>query len=126
MSRRPNHTLFARTHTLDDGLRVRLRLARPGDQRPLATLLDRLGFTPLEHELLELVRFDPQRRAVICATALVDGREQILGFGAISLGDPGGGATVVVEPEHAVAVSRLLRGALGARAGRRRAGTLAA
>jgi hypothetical protein len=126
MTTRPNQTLFARTHTLDDGLRARLRLARPGDQRPLAELLQRLGFPALERELLELVRFDPHRRAVICATALVDGREQVLGFGAIDLREPGGSGTVVVEPRHAATVSRLLRSALAARAESRGAGALAA
>jgi hypothetical protein len=113
--------VFARSHRLSDGLRVRLRLARPSDQRPVAALLARLGFAPSMAELLDLVRFDPHRRAVICATALVGGRERVLGFGAIDLEQPVGSATVVVEPEHALELTRLLRRALAARSRRRSA-----
>ncbi len=37
-------------------------------------------------ELARLVRFDPRHRLVICATALIDARETIVGVGAIGLG----------------------------------------
>jgi hypothetical protein len=120
MDRSFDPTVFSRTHRLDGGLRVRLRLARPGDQRPLVALLERLGYTPSESELLDLVRFDPQRRAVICATALIGGRERILGFGAVENHGDAGTATIVAEPEHAAGVSRLLRRAINSRRGRRR------
>lgn len=109
-------TLFARAHRLDDGLRVRLRLARPGDQRLLIDLLDRLGFTASEIALLDLVRFEPHRRAVICATALIDGNERMLGFGAIDLDSPQETATVIVDKPHEQAVTPLIRQALHARA----------
>lgn len=117
-----DRAVFARTHRLDGGLRVRLRLARPGDQGPMSALLDRLGYAPSEGELLDLVRFDPHRRAVICATALVGGRERVLGFGAIDLEAPAAAATVVVDPDHACDVTRLLRRALAARRSARTAG----
>lgn len=109
-------TLFARAHRLGDGLRVRLRLARPGDQRLLIGLLDRLGFTASEIALLDLVRFEPRRRAVICATALIDGSERMLGFGAIDLDSPQETATVIVDTPFEAAVTPLLRQALRARA----------
>jgi hypothetical protein len=113
-------TIFSRTHRLEDGLRVRLRLARPGDQGPLVALLSRLGFAPSEAALLDLVRFDPQRREVVCATALIGGRERILGFGALELEPRAGSATVVADPAHAPEVNRLLRRAINSRRGRRR------
>lgn len=120
MERLRNPTVFSRTHRLDNGLRVRLRLARPGDEGPLAVLLARLGYDPSESELLDLVRFDPHRRAVICATALIGGRDRVLGFAAADLGADARSATVVVDPEHARGVSRLLRSAITSRRGRRR------
>jgi hypothetical protein len=120
-SRDPSVELFARSHCLVDGRRVRLRLARPGDQRLLAALLRRLGFSPSEPDLLRLVRFDPRRRAMICATALVGGREQIVGFGAIELDAPAAPATVVADPDYGFGLGKLLRLALQARAHARNA-----
>ena len=38
-----------------------------------------------ELELVRLLRFDPRRRAVICASALVDVREAIVAVGGIEL-----------------------------------------
>ena len=55
-----------------DGLAIRAFLADQG-----------LGIDELE--LARLLRFDPRRRAVICASALVDGREVVTGLGAIDL-----------------------------------------
>jgi len=106
--------IFARSHRLSDGLRVRLRLARPGDQGPLVDLLDRLGFSPSESHLLDLVRFD-RGRAVICATALLAGTERIVGFGAIDPRAAGASAWVVVDPDHAAELTPLIRSALDAR-----------
>lgn len=109
-------TVFARSHRLRDGLRVRLRLARPGDEGHLADLAARLGFSPSEPALRDLVRFRPHGRSVVCATALVHGQEQVIGFGADSAE---GSATVLVEPDHAAELTPLLRRALGARAASR-------
>lgn len=107
--------VFARSHGLGDGSRVRLRLARPGDQAPLVDLLRRLGFAPSQPHLLALVRFDPDR-AVICATALLEGAERIIGFGAIDERTAGARAWVVVDPDCADEVTPLIRSALEARA----------
>ena len=100
---------------MPDGLRVRLRLARSGDQRPMADLLARLGFEPSTGQLQELVRFDPRQRAVVCATALVDGGEHVIGFGLIDLDAPRSPASVVSDPVHGRALTRLIREALDAR-----------
>ena len=103
---------LTRTHRLAGGLRVRLRLARPGDEAPLADFLGQLGFDPSTPELVDLIRFDPHQRALICATALIDGREQLLGFGLIDTGTPRAPATVVADSAHGPDLIRLLRDAL--------------
>ena len=108
--------IFTRTHRLGDGVRVRLRLARPGDELPVGALLGRLGYTASEPELLSLVRFDPHQRAVICASALIGARPHVIAFGAIDLNAPRAQATVVVDPAHAAEVTGLVRVALEARA----------
>jgi hypothetical protein len=107
---------LAHSHRLDGGLRVRIRLARPADQPLVADLLGRLGFQPSHSLLLDVMRFDPHRRAVVCATALVGGTERVVGFGAADLQSRGAPATVVAEPEHGRELVRLLRGGLRARA----------
>ena len=118
--------LFARSHRLDDGLRVRLRLARPGDEPPIAGLLDRVGLVAGDLDLARLVRFDPRRRAVVCATALVAGAEHVIGFGMISVGhgQPSPEA-LVVDPERADAVRPLLARGLDGWARTRLSGTAA-
>jgi hypothetical protein len=74
--------MLDRFHTLPDGLRVRLRLVRLSDRSGIRALLERTGMgEPLRPA--HRVRFDPRRTAVVCATALIDGRETIVGIGAI-------------------------------------------
>ena len=78
--------LLARSYALPRGPRVCLRLARIRDLRAIEELaagqassrLDALG-------LARLVRGDPRRRVVICATALVRGSETVVGVGAIDV-----------------------------------------
>jgi hypothetical protein len=64
------------------------------------------------------VQFDPRRRCVICATALIDGAETLVGVGAIQLDTerPAEPETLVATGEHAVDVAELLTGALIGRA----------
>jgi hypothetical protein len=71
---------FARTHALPAGPPVRLRLARRGDAPAVRELLG-----ASEVEVARLLTFDPAERAVICACAPVDGRETVVGIGAIEL-----------------------------------------
>jgi len=111
-----SRSMFGRLHRLDGGLRVRVRLARPSDQPLVADLLERLGFQPSHSLLLDVMRLDPHRRAVVCATALVGGTERVVGFGAVDLQSASAPATVVAEPEHGRELIRLLRGGLRARA----------
>jgi hypothetical protein len=71
---------FARTHSLPGGPPVRLRLARRGDAPALRELVG-----ASEVEVARLLAIDPARRAVLCACAPVDGRETVVGVGAIDL-----------------------------------------
>ena len=70
-------SIFTRSLALPGGERVRLRLARPGDAPEVERLL---GAAPLDAR--RLLRFDPARRAVVCA---LDARERLVGIGAIEL-----------------------------------------
>jgi hypothetical protein len=74
--------LVGRTYSLPDGLRIRLRLSRARDAVGIARLLER---DPQSLDVARLVRFDPRRRAVICATTLIDAAETVIGVGAIDL-----------------------------------------
>jgi hypothetical protein len=76
---------FARTHALPGGPAVRLRLGRRGDAPAVAALLARRGVDASEVDVARLLAFDPAVRAVICACAPVDGRETVVGIGAIDL-----------------------------------------
>lgn len=107
--------MLSRTYALPSGLRVRLRLPQPGD----AAAVRALSETPLSDlELTCLLRADPRRRLVICATALIDGRETLVGIGALDL--DGGAATPAVllcDRGHAgEALAELLRQGLAGRA----------
>ncbi len=89
--------LLARFYALPRGPRVCLRLPRGRDLAGLRALFEGQELSLDEVELARLVRFDPRRRIVICATALVGSAETVLGVGAIELD----GAT---EPEPALLV----------------------
>jgi len=93
--------LLARSYVLPRGPRVCLRLARVRDLPAIAQLLERQGIEPDELELARLVRFDPRRRVVICAAALVGCTETIVGIGAIELGNvPSGQPDQLVVDSH--------------------------
>jgi hypothetical protein len=77
--------LLARSYALPRGPRVCLRLARVRDLPSVRALLRRQGIEPDELELARLMRSDPRRRLVICATALIDSAETVVGIGAIEL-----------------------------------------
>jgi hypothetical protein len=63
-------TLLSTVHVLEDGRRVRLRLARPGDALPA-----------------NLTFYDPRERMVVAAVELLGGREQIVGVADIVLSE---------------------------------------
>ena len=108
--------LLARTWQLPEGPRVRLRYAKRSDVRGLRLLLEQRGIEPTEFELNRLVRFDPAHRAVICATAPIDGTELIVGVGAIDLTAHAEPDTLVIDEALADGLTELLASALVGRA----------
>lgn len=115
--------LLGRTYELPNRQRVRLRLARRSDVPGLRALLaqrDAPRPEPAPLELERLVRYDPRRRLVLCATAPIGGREAVVGVGAIDLRGPGAEPdTIVVDERLTEGLARLLESALVSRAARR-------
>ena len=102
--------LLGHVYELDDGTNVRLRLARGSDTHAVRELLegDRQDLS-----VARLLHFDPRREYVLCATALLDGRETLLGVGAIKLDGEGAEPDLLVMGEQAgEQLHRLLRDAL--------------
>jgi hypothetical protein len=108
--------LLGTTYALDGGVRVRLRLARGSDSAPIRALVLRANGRAEELELARLVHFDPRHRVVVCATALIDGSETLIGVGAVDLDDHGRPENLIVDGDYADAVSELLTAALVGRA----------
>lgn len=110
--------LLARTYALPSGLRVTLRLVRVRDRAGIEALLrdQHVAFDDLEAS--RLVNFDVSDRVVLCATALVDMRERLIGFGTIDLAalDAGDPAHVVVDPAYGDGLAPLLHDAVLGRA----------
>jgi hypothetical protein len=104
--------LLGSSFTLDTGVRVRLRLARSSDTALIGDLVARLGGRPDELELARLVQFDPRRRVVICATALIDSTETLVAVGAAELDGTGEHEVVIVDAEQSEALTRLLAAVL--------------
>jgi hypothetical protein len=94
---------------------VRLRLARPGDEPAIRALAGEHGTEPDSLSVQRLLRFD-RRRLVICATALVGGREVLVGVGAIEL-EPGAQPdSLLVDDQVTDGLGELLGAALSGRA----------
>ena len=110
--------LFGRTYTLEEGEQVRFRLARSSDHRAVAELAASAGTDVDELGIARLLHADPRRQAVLCATALVDARETMLGFGAtplVSEREPGARSLVIVDPEIGAELRGLMTLALASR-----------
>lgn len=110
--------LLAHSYVLPRGPRVCLRLARVRDLPSVAQLLQSQGIEPDELELVRLMRSDPRRRLVICATALIGSAETVAGIGAIEL-DGGSDPTpslLLVDDHVTDGLAQLLCDALVGRA----------
>jgi hypothetical protein len=103
-----------RTHTMSDGARVRLRLARARDEEALRALLARCAPHRDDVDAGRLARFDPRHAVVIFATALVDSSQEVVGVGAVGL-DQAEPPDVVVDEHHDGELAELLQGALEGR-----------
>ena len=108
--------LLGSSFTLDGGVRVRLRLARTSDSWLIRGLMARAGTRAEELEVARLVHFDPRLRAVICATALIDSTETLIGVGAIDLDGSDEPEVLIVDAEHSQTLTELLTAALKGRA----------
>jgi hypothetical protein len=105
-------------HRLDDGSAVRLRLARRSDQEGVAELLARHGVAADALDVRRLLTFDARHRAVLCACALVDGRETVVGVAAAHLDGEAEVDTLVADPGLAELLADALRAQVQARARR--------
>jgi hypothetical protein len=107
--------LLGRYHALEDGTRVHLRLARGSDVKAIERLLAAHAVDELSAR--SLVHFDPRRCFVLCACALIDSAETLVGLGAIELGGetPNAPKILIVNPRY-LGVAELLADALIARA----------
>ena len=111
--------LLARSYELPNGPRVCLRLARVRDQGAIEQLFARTGRPIADLEIARAVRSDPRQQVVICATALVEYTETVVGFGAIAVGaaeDPGGPRPWLLVVDETEGLGPLLTGALAGRA----------
>jgi hypothetical protein len=106
--------LMSRSHALPRGPRVRLRLARPRDLASVRALLERAGADAPELQAARLVRADPRRTLVICATGLVGSSETLVGVGEIELGPDSvaTGPIAYVDDELTEGLDELLSNAL--------------
>ena len=109
-----------RTFPVPGGPAVRLRMAGPSDRGPVRALLARRGIEANEMELRRLLSFDPARRQVLCAFALIDGADTLVGLGAIDFGEDAPDV-LVVDERLAGGLGELLGRVLVERARRRRA-----
>jgi hypothetical protein len=102
----PPGALLGHVYELDDGTSVRVRLARGSDVLALRALLAR---DSRNLSAARLLHFDPRREYVLCATALLNGREKLLGIGAIKFdGDGTEPDLVVIDDKAGRQVRRLL------------------
>jgi hypothetical protein len=100
--------LLGQSFPLGDAISVRLRLVHFSDRRAIADLLARHGPGQAgEDDRLAdgLVQFDPRRRYVLCACALIESSERLVGLGAIDLYGP-----PPVEPDLVVVDAELGEG----------------
>ena len=109
-------SIFTRSVALPSGLRVRLRLARPADARPLGDLLARRDLPANALDVRRMLRFDPSRRVVLCAFAPIDGAETLVGLGAIDLHGDAELDTLVVDERVAGGLAEVLGDVLTRRA----------
>ena len=108
--------LLAQYHPLPRGPRVCLRLARRRDLDGIAGLYARQGIPVHQLSLARLVSFDLLSELVLCACALIDATDTIVGGGAIELDRPTEPTLVVVDDAETEGLAELLAGALVAHA----------
>lgn len=111
-------SIFTVTRPLPDGTPVAIRLARRSDAGAIGRLLAACGVAADPIDTGRLLRFDPTRRAVLCAATPTDG---LIGLGAIDLAPDAEPDTLVCLTPGDAGAGPLLHAALRDRALRRRA-----
>jgi hypothetical protein len=102
---------------LRSGVCVRLRLAHFSDIGAIAELIRRHGEPADDLRPERFVQFDPRRRYVVCALALIDGSERLVALGAIDLaGAPPEPDVLIADPEVDEELPRVLHQVLCAAA----------
>jgi acetyltransferase len=115
-------TLLATTHEVEDGLRVRLRLARPSDAARVRDFLESLSpetrrrrfFTAMPEVPDTIVRhftfYDPRERLIVVAMAMTDHHEVLVGIADVALQETGVAelAVVVGDDTQSLGVGTLL------------------
>ncbi len=86
-------------------------MVQPRDSAAVRAFLADVGVGIGELELARLLHFDPRRRAVICASALVGAQETIAAVGAIDLDAASPDLVLVAEDPEGI-LRGLLTGAL--------------
>jgi hypothetical protein len=114
------HRSLDATTTLPDGTHVRVRLPQAADRAALRALHARLRLAAEELELARVLRFDPRERAVVCATAWLDGGPQVVGYAAIDR-DAAEPDVLVADEDLAPGIGAVLAQALRRRPAGRRA-----
>lgn len=119
MSALDHHSAVGHAATLSDGTPLAMRRVRLRDLDALRCIAARAGVVCEEFELARLVRSDPGERLLLCATAVRDGNETVLGVGVIELsGVTTMPSLILVDPAYGRPLAVLLAEALldGARA----------
>ena len=90
----------------------------PLDTAQIRDLCARAGVELSEFELARLLRSESRTSVAICAGALIEGRDVLIGVGSIEVsGDAGpDSARVIVDPAHSDGLRELLSHALSGRA----------
>jgi acetyltransferase len=115
-------TLLATTHEVDDGVRVRLRLARPSDATQVRDFLENLSpetrrrrfFTAMPEVSDTIVRhftfYDPRERLIVVAMGMSDHHEVLVGLADVALQETGVAelAVVVDDDSQSLGVGKLL------------------
>ena len=107
--------LLNRTHLLENDACARLRLPHTGDRHGLIALMERLGLDLGEMDAGRLLRGDPRRDVMLCATVWTSDRNVLAGYAATGPHGP----TVLADESLAPGITALLTEALAQRAARR-------
>ena len=113
MSALDHRTATEHAPALADGTHVAMRRVRLRDLDALRSIAARAGIVCEEFELARLVRSDPGERLVLCATAVRESAETVLGVGVIELlGSATMPSLILVDPACGRPLAVLLAEAL--------------